>query len=321
MDGWLYGLLVQMEAMYREEMDRIKTLERLHAQMGEACRKELLRIKTVEQQYAQELVTLKRQLEEEAAQRRMQVQALHRHVVDEVTTAVQVGFHDDKEELKTDLLQRLRAMDLPLSGRCDLLHERVDNSKSHEGAKLKAASQHICIPGQQFLRLSSRLGSYRALHDWLSRFMDIKSINLFYKSSRDGFKYPTFLDKTHGISRLLLLMRDGPTHLLACTVDGPLAEGKKTRCLVSFYAITGPYDSPTKITTPADGGGQRQYLPYVALAGREELRGGDGQPIAHVSIGVEHGPAVWLGYTQPDPAADLTSCYMRATRLSLPDGY
>ncbi|CEM19077.1 unnamed protein product [Vitrella brassicaformis CCMP3155] len=333
---------LQMEAALRQEVDGMKALlqqqaqelaalrgakraleQQLQSDISAVCEKlealqlafdqhkeDLQQMHATSREAAQEIKSLQGALGTTIREMRgmvAQVQGLRAHVVDDVTTAVQVDLHDDKRGLR----QMAASLDAIM-----------DNLTSDQSVKLVAAARHICTPGQQFVRLSSHYGSYRALRHWLSRYMRIKSMQLLYKSSRDGFKYSTFLSKTLGAQRLLFLIRDGPAHLFACTMDHPLAQpdsptqAKETPCPVSFYSISGACGGPTKIPMPAE------LSQGVAVAGREgAVRGPDGQPVADMAIGVDDAAVMVLGRDESGPAADLSGCAMMVKKAYLPIGY
>ncbi|CEM37814.1 unnamed protein product [Vitrella brassicaformis CCMP3155] len=219
-------------------------LEQKIKQMEEADRTQEDAHRSHVRRYLDAMEDLRLELQGERAARQahaQQLEDLRAHVADEVTTGVQVQLHDNNQSVQ----QALQSMD-----------NKILILTSNEVRNLMAVSHNICTPKKQFLRLSSYYGSYGALRAWLSRYIYIKSMKLVYKSSRDGFKYSTFLDKIDGVSRLLLLIRDGPEHLIASIIDGPLTLPQDptsfifTPCVVSFYAISGRVETPTKMAIP-----------------------------------------------------------------------
>ncbi|CEM02438.1 unnamed protein product [Vitrella brassicaformis CCMP3155] len=106
--------------------------------------------------------------------------------------------------------------------------------------------------------------------------------SLLYKSSRDTFAYPSFLDKVVGKSGLLFALRHGDTHRFGCFVDGEVklpADPTKTNgyeAPVFLYALSGAYETPTKIEVPEE---DRQM---VSVAGTQGVVENDeGQPRAN----------------------------------------
>ncbi|CEM19282.1 unnamed protein product [Vitrella brassicaformis CCMP3155] len=192
-------------------------------------------------------------LEREIAARQalaQQVQEQRRYLVEEVSIDVRVEFDDEIKEVKEIIEQVMAGVRYNL----ELIAFRYDRYiPSSKGLKLMMVADQLCQPGKQFLRLSSLCGQYRYLREWLGGFMALKSMKLLYKSSRDGQKYPAFLDKTRGAARPFILIRSGPGHLFGCTIGGPLAEPDDPNQHafiprpVSFYSITGGYDMPCEI--------------------------------------------------------------------------
>ncbi|CEM24775.1 unnamed protein product [Vitrella brassicaformis CCMP3155] len=117
--------------------------------------------------------------------------------------------------------------------------------------------------------------------------------SLPYKSSRDTFGYPSFLDNVAGKSGLLFALRDGDTHRFGCFIDGqitPPADPTETntyKAPVFFFPLSGAYNWPTKIELPKEA-------QEVEVAGTEGA---------------------------PGPAADLSSCQQWIKRQHLSDGY
>ncbi|CEM28163.1 unnamed protein product [Vitrella brassicaformis CCMP3155] len=183
--------------------------------------------------------------------------------------------------------------------------------------RLQAVAHEICSSEQEEPIATSAGSPYGRLRDWLNCFTlnPISAMTLLYKSSRDSFEYPAFLDRSHDASgsRRLLLVRDGDTHLLATTFgNGGDAEDdlepedstahETTDCPVAFYTISGVCDTPSKIMASAKG--------VVAVAGRDGVVPADGQPFGNVYIGRHDAALLWLGGADNGPAADLSSCLM-----------
>ncbi|CEM19321.1 unnamed protein product [Vitrella brassicaformis CCMP3155] len=288
-----------MRALLEQQQEEMRSMRERHAKMAQVTR----------QESAEREARLRSWLEREVAARQalaQEVQEQREYLVEEVSIDVRTEFSDQIKDMKQQMSQKIESFSA-----------KIDSSPSHAGVELMAASHYICTAGQQ----SSLFGSYRALRDWLRRYTYINTMKLLYKSSRDGFKYATFFDKTLGARRSLFLIRDGPAHLFGLTVDGPLTpplnptRSKHTPCAISLYSISGAYDAPTKIPLPVEG-------QKVAVAGREgALTGSDGQPHGKVCITGRNEAALWLGYADPGPAADLRTCHMWVNKAHLPAGY
>ncbi|CEM24773.1 unnamed protein product, partial [Vitrella brassicaformis CCMP3155] len=142
---------------------------------------------------------------------------------------------------------------------------------------------------------------------------------LLFKSSRDGKTYPTMLSSVKGKSGLLVAMQDGHTHRFGAFIDGELTPPDDPTqstgpCDVSvfFYALSGPYNAPTKIDLP------KEYQ-LVDVAGTQgALKDDNHVPRANVWIA---GGCLWLGIARPGPAADLSSCCQWIDKEHLPAGY
>ncbi|CEL95968.1 unnamed protein product [Vitrella brassicaformis CCMP3155] len=144
------------------------------------------------------------------------------------------------------------------------------------------------------------------------------TVTLIYKSSRDTFAYPSFLNQVTGRSGLLFALRDGDTHRFGCFVDGPLDPPKDPtqtndyKVPVFFFSLSGAYDAPTKIELSED----RQT---VGVAGTQGVvKDSKGESCGNVAIGRGY---LWLGFDQPGPAADLSSCQQWIKRDDLSEGY
>ncbi|CEL96010.1 unnamed protein product [Vitrella brassicaformis CCMP3155] len=142
--------------------------------------------------------------------------------------------------------------------------------------------------------------------------------SLALKSSSDGFEYTSFLDKVAGKSGLLFAVKDR-THRFGCFVDGPLTPpqdptktSRNYKVPVFFFSLSGACDAPTKIDIPEDRHG-------VHVAGTQGVvKDNKDLPTANVGIARGH---LWLGYGEPGPAADLSSCQQWIPREHLPAGY
>ncbi|CEM01630.1 unnamed protein product [Vitrella brassicaformis CCMP3155] len=81
---------------------------------------------------------------------------------------------------------------------------------------------------------------------------------LIYKSSRDTFEYPSFLNKVVGKSGLLFAIRQGDTHRFGAFVDGPLTapqdptKTNRYKAPLFFFSLSGAYETPTKIELPEE---------------------------------------------------------------------
>ncbi|CEM17338.1 unnamed protein product [Vitrella brassicaformis CCMP3155] len=149
-----------------------------------------------------------------------------------------------------------------------------------------------------------------------------KTPSLLYKSSRDGFGYGSLLDCVGDASGLLFLVQHSDTHRFAAFVAGPLAQPadptqeKATSCPVTYYSISGAYDAPTKLNMPVE---RRRG---VIVAGRQgAVTSKDGEPVGKLAIDVRDTAVLWLGYADPGPAADLSSCAMCVSKDHLQVGY
>ncbi|CEM01911.1 unnamed protein product [Vitrella brassicaformis CCMP3155] len=134
--------------------------------------------------------------------------------------------------------------------------------------------------------------------------------SLLYKGSRDTYVFPKMLECVESKSGLLFALRDGDTHRFGCFIDGPLTppddptDFHKYKVPVFFYSLSGAYDAPTKIEPPE--GRQRATWQRVTVAGTQgAVKDCKGEPTANVSIACGR---LWLGYADPGPAADLSSC-------------
>ncbi|CEM11370.1 unnamed protein product [Vitrella brassicaformis CCMP3155] len=161
-----------------------------------------------------------------------------------------------------------------------------------------------------------------AEQEWVSLLDMIKKPmcrpSLLFKSSRDGSAYATMLDCVAGKSGLLFALRDGDTHRFGCFLGGqitPPADPKQTnryKMPLFFFSLSGAYEAPTKIELPED----RQT---VGVAGTQGASKNDmDEPLANVCIACGY---LWLGFAQPGPAADLSSCHLWIKRDQLPEGY
>ncbi|CEM16786.1 unnamed protein product [Vitrella brassicaformis CCMP3155] len=142
--------------------------------------------------------------------------------------------------------------------------------------------------------------------------------SLLYKSSRDTFGYPSFLNKVTGKSGLLFALRDGDTHRFGAFMDGqitPPADPTQTNLYkvpVFLYALSGAYDAPTKIEIPKD-------MQQVEVAGTQgAVTDNKGEPHGNLCIGYGY---LWLGFARPGPAADLSRCQQWIDKDHLPEGY
>ncbi|CEM01616.1 unnamed protein product [Vitrella brassicaformis CCMP3155] len=141
--------------------------------------------------------------------------------------------------------------------------------------------------------------------------------SLLYKGSRDTYEFPKMLECVAGKSGLLFALRDGDTHRFGCFIDGPLdppedpTKTNKYKAPVFFFSLSGAYETPTKIELP---GGRH----WVEVAGRQGVVTSKGEPIGNVSIARGY---LWLGFAQPGPASDLSSCHQWIKRDELSEGY
>ncbi|CEM01623.1 unnamed protein product [Vitrella brassicaformis CCMP3155] len=142
--------------------------------------------------------------------------------------------------------------------------------------------------------------------------------SLLYKSSRDTFEYPSFLNKVTGKSGLLFALRDGNTHRFGCFIDGPLTppedptKANYYNVPVFFFSMSGAYETPTKIELPED----RQWVDVAGTQG--VVKNKKDEPLANVYIGRGY---LWLGFAVPGPAADLSSCQQWISKADLSEGY
>ncbi|CEM02454.1 unnamed protein product [Vitrella brassicaformis CCMP3155] len=142
--------------------------------------------------------------------------------------------------------------------------------------------------------------------------------SLLYKSSRDTFAYPSFLNKVTGKSGLLLALRDGDTHRFGCFIDGQIRPPDDFRQAnyydvpVFFYSLSGAYETPTKIEVPEE----KQQMEVAGTQGVAKANNMDWS--ANVCIA---GGQLWLGWAQPGPAADLSRCQQWTAKKGVPDGY
>ncbi|CEM02453.1 unnamed protein product [Vitrella brassicaformis CCMP3155] len=109
--------------------------------------------------------------------------------------------------------------------------------------------------------------------------------SLLYKSSRDTFAYPSFLNKVEDKSGLLFALKQGDTHRFGAFIDGQ---------------IKPPHD-PT----------HANFYKGVVKDIKDE-------PFGNVCIACGR---LWLGFAQPGPAADLSSCQQWIAKKEVPDGY
>ncbi|CEM11359.1 unnamed protein product [Vitrella brassicaformis CCMP3155] len=137
--------------------------------------------------------------------------------------------------------------------------------------------------------------------------------SLIYRGSRDTYAYPKMLQCVAGKSGLLFALRDGDTHRFGCFIDGELTPPQEYKVPTFFYSLSGAYDTPTKIELPED----RQT---VAVAGTQgAVMDKKREPLANVYIGRGY---LWLGFAEPGPAADLSSCHQWIAKDELlPLGY
>ncbi|CEM36249.1 unnamed protein product [Vitrella brassicaformis CCMP3155] len=139
-----------------------------------------------------------------------------------------------------------------------------------------------------------------------------------FKSSRDGFGYGPFLNKVVGKSGLLFALRDGDSHRFGCFVDGPLTppddplQTNLYDVTVFFFSLSGAYETPTKIEISEE----RQSVEVAGTQG--VVKTDKGEPRANMSIACGY---LWLGFAQPGPAADLSSCHQWIKKDLLPNGY
>ncbi|CEL95970.1 unnamed protein product [Vitrella brassicaformis CCMP3155] len=146
------------------------------------------------------------------------------------------------------------------------------------------------------------------------------TVTLIYKSSRDTFEYPSFLNKVTGKSGLLFALRHGDTHRFGAFINGPItppADPAKTngyKVPVFFFSLSGAYDAPTKIEIHEE----RQRVRVAGTQGAVKVKGDNGEPLANVAIGKGY---LWLGFAQPGPAADLSRCQQWIKKEQLPAGF
>ncbi|CEM02441.1 unnamed protein product [Vitrella brassicaformis CCMP3155] len=144
------------------------------------------------------------------------------------------------------------------------------------------------------------------------------TVTLIYKSSRDRFGYSSFLNKVVGKSGLLFALQDGPTHRFGAFIDGPLTppddptQANIYKVPVFLYSLSGAYETPTKIEL-------QEKDQQVEVAGTQlAVEDDDDESTADVCIA---GGYLWLGYGDPGPADDLSSCYQWIERDKLPEGH
>ncbi|CEM33497.1 unnamed protein product [Vitrella brassicaformis CCMP3155] len=260
---------------------------------------------------------LRSRLESEIAARQalaQQVQEQRRYLVEEVSIDVRVEFDDEIKEVKETIEEVMAGVCYNLE---QIAFHYGRNVPSSKGLKLMMVADQLCQLGKQFLRLSSLCGQYRFLREWLGGFMALKSMNLLYKSSRDGQKYPTFLDKTRGVPRPFILIRYGPSHLFGCTIDGPLTEPEDpqhyafTPRPVSLYSISGAYDMPCEIPIPTD------KPQVVGVVGREVTN----HSASAVLISAWEVANLRLAFARPGTTVTPSASSMLVRKEHLPRGF
>ncbi|CEL96004.1 unnamed protein product [Vitrella brassicaformis CCMP3155] len=140
--------------------------------------------------------------------------------------------------------------------------------------------------------------------------------SLLYKGSRDTYAFPKMLECVEGKSGLLFALRDGDTHRFGCFIDGEInppddpTETNGYKVPLFFYSLSGAYDAPTKIEIPEE-------WQMVRVAGTQgAVKASNMDWSANARIGRVAG-VLWLGWAQPGPAADLSSCqWIKADGLS-----
>ncbi|CEL93613.1 unnamed protein product [Vitrella brassicaformis CCMP3155] len=150
---------------------------------------------------------------------------------------------------------------------------------------------------------------------------DSCTATIIYKGSRGTqlTLYPKMLECVAGKSGLLFAIRQGDTHRFGCFIDGELTppqEPTQTSGLYKvplfFFSLSGAYDTPTKIELPKD----KQYVEVAGTQGAVKAANMDRR--ANVVIGYGR---LWLGYANPGPAADLSSCCQWIKRGHMPACY
>ncbi|CEM01612.1 unnamed protein product [Vitrella brassicaformis CCMP3155] len=142
--------------------------------------------------------------------------------------------------------------------------------------------------------------------------------SLLYKGSRDTYAFPKMLECLADKSGLLFALRDGHTHRFGAFIDGeidPPEDNTKSNLYKApafFFSLSGAYETPTKIEIPEE----RQSVAVAGTQGAVTNR--NGEPCGNVYIGRG---SLWLGFAQPGPAANLSSCQQWIAREHLPAGY
>ncbi|CEL95995.1 unnamed protein product [Vitrella brassicaformis CCMP3155] len=145
--------------------------------------------------------------------------------------------------------------------------------------------------------------------------------SLVYKGSRDTYAFPKMLECVAGKSGLLFALRDGDAHRFGCFIDSPLDPPKDPtkaniyKAPVFFYALSGAYETPTKIELPE----RRQSVGVAGTQGVVKAHNMDYR--AKVAMGGIACGHLWLGWGQPGPAADLSRCHQGINKECLSEGY